>query len=112
MNTIFTRARLNEVFYRIGKFDNDTKGKFIHAPLDVLILDGVMYLNTRCFKAGGGLLEVAPWVSQTGVIDEEFMSARDIFPTELNPIVIGQHELGNWKERGTDWTGVHQLGFI
>jgi len=112
MSTIFTRGRLNEVFFRLGKFDNDTKGKFIHAPLDMLTLDGEMFLNTRTFKAGGGLLEIAPWVSQNAVVDEEWKSARDVFPTELNPIVIGEHELGNWEERGNDWTGMHQLGYI
>jgi hypothetical protein len=112
MSTIFQRARVNEVYFAIGKFDGDTKRKFIHAPVDMLTLDGVMYLNTRPFKAGGGLLEVAPWVSQNEGPDEDWMSARDFFCTELNPIVMGEHELGNWQERGTDWTGLHKLGFI
>jgi hypothetical protein len=112
MSTIFQRARVNEVFFAIGKFDGDTKRKFIHAPLDMLILDGEMFLNTRCCKATNGLNAIVPYVSTTDVIDEDWMSARDFFCTELNPVVMGEHEFGNWQERGTDWTGVHKLGFI
>lgn len=112
MSTIFTRGRVNEIFFRLGKFDNDTKGKFVHAPLDIIELDGETFLNTRCFKAGGGLLEAGPWVSKTDIIDEEWKTARDFFCTELNPVVIGEYELGNWAERGDCWLGVHKLGFI
>lgn len=112
MSTIFTRGKVNEIFFKLGKFDGDTKGKFIHAPLDRLELDGDTFLNTRCFKAGGGLSEIAPWVSQNDDVNEEWKSARDLFSCELNPVVIGDYELGNWQEQGDSWIGVHKLGFI
>jgi len=109
--SIFTRARTNEVFFAIGKFADDTKRKFIHAPFDLVTLDGALYVNTRCCKAANGLVNTVPWVSQN-LVDEEWMSARDFFPVELNPVVLGAHEPGNWRERGEDWTGVHQIGFV
>ncbi|MHB8123105.1 MAG: hypothetical protein ACYDG4_13225 [Desulfuromonadaceae bacterium] len=113
MSTIFARARVNEIFYPVGKFENDTKRKFIHAPLDVLILDGEMYLKTRGMtEAAGSLPALAPTISQTDSIDEDLKSVSDGFFTELNPIVMGEHEFGNWQEHGNDWTGLHKLGFI
>ena len=112
MATIFTTGQVNEVFFRIGKFDTG-KGKFIHAPFDLLTLSGVLYLNTRAFgQAAGSLPALTAEVGQSVTVDEEFMSSRDIFPTELNPVVLGEHEMGDFAGRGQDWVGMHKLGFI
>jgi hypothetical protein len=113
MSTIFTRGRINEIFFAIGKFDAEKVRKFVHAPVDMLILDGAMYLRTRpVLDTGHSLAALTPEVGQAVNVDEEFASCRDVWPLELQPITIGQHQLGNWAERGTDWTGVHRFGFI
>lgn len=113
MSTIFTRGRINEIFFSIGRFDTEKVRKFVHAPVDLLLLDGEMYLRTRSIlETGCSLPALTAQVGQAATVDEEFFSARDTWPLELQPLTMGEHELGNWAERGTDWTGVHKFGFI
>lgn len=110
---LFTQARKNEVFFKLGKFGDGTlTHKHVHAPFDLLHYGGGLYVVTRSIPdTGCSLSALTPFVGQN-LVDEEWYTARDMFPTELNPVVMGEHEMGNWAERGNDWTGLQKFGFI
>lgn len=113
-NTIFTRGKLNEVFFKYGVWSNISKRhRFVHAPFDRVEIDGEVYLNTRCMKAANGLTAVVPYISTVDAGDnEDCICSRDMFFTELNPITMEEHQMGDWAGRGEDWIGMHKLGFI
>lgn len=111
-NTIFTRGKVNEVYYAVGKFQDDLgKRKFIHAPFDRLALDGAQYVMPRNSAEADGR-QPAPRCSQVSVLDDEDNINREMFYLELNPIVRGAHEFGAHVAHPDDWVGVHRLDFI
>lgn len=113
-NNVLTRGKLNEVFFRFGVWGNESKRhRFVHAPFDRVEIDGEAYLNTRSLAAANGGADIIPHIATVSVTDDEdSVSARDLFFTELNPLTMEDHQMGNWRDHGEDWTGMHQLGFI
>lgn len=113
-NTIFTRGKLNEVFFKYGVWSNQNKRhRFVHAPFDRVEIDGAMFLNTRYIAAGSGLNVAIPEIATVDAENgEDIVSSRDLFFTELNPITMEAQQMGDFAGRGEDWTGVHQFNFI
>ena len=113
--SVFTESKLNEVFYRVAKFPNDSKHAFIHAPFDVLSILGSTYIMPRTFAGacGAGGTAKAFWLNND-VIDSQENKAdgRDLWYTELNPLVIEEHQLGDYQGHAEDWTGFFALGLI
>lgn len=113
-DTIFTRGKLNEVFFKYGVWSNISKRhRFVHAPFDRVEIDGKCYITTRCVKAANGLNAAIPFIATIDAGDnEDAVSARDFWFTELNPITMEESQMGDWVGRGEDWVGVHQFRFI
>jgi hypothetical protein len=114
-NTIFTRGKLNEVFFKYGVWSNQNKRhRFVHAPFDRVEIDGETYLNTRSIAAANGSSgALIPYIATVDAGDnEDCVSERDFFFTELNPVTMEECQMGDWVGRGEDWVGVHQFRFI
>jgi hypothetical protein len=114
--SIFTESKLNEVFYRAARFPGESKHAFIHAPFDRVTILGQTYCQPRTFAGANGAsgnMASAYWMN-TGVIDNQESKAdgRDLWYTELNPIVMEEHELGAFDSRPNDWTGCFSLNLI
>ena len=113
-NTIFTRGKLNEVFFKYGVWSNiSNRHRFVHAPFDRVEIDGVVYLNTRSEKAANGFTAAIPEIATVDAGEnEDCVSARDMFFTELNPVTMEEHQMGDWQGHPEDWTGMHKIGLI
>ena len=114
MDNIFTRGKLNEVFFKYGVWSNiSNRHRFVHAPFDRVEIDGVTYINTRGSQPTNGDVALIPYIATVDAgTAEDAISARDMFFTELNPITMEEHQMGAWQSRGEDWVGMFRLGFI
>lgn len=113
INSIFTRGRAREVYYRYGKFTGTNVSKFVHAPFNRVVLDGSEYCVTTNRSGNSVSLTILPWIA---TVDdgqgEENIPGHDFFYSELAPIPIEESDLGNYEKRGDDWTGLFRLGLI
>lgn len=114
--SIFTESKLNEVFLRVAKFPNETKHAFIHAPFDRVQILGETYTQPRsCSIPGGGTSTISNsyWLNNDAIDQQENKAdGRDLWYTELNPIVLDGHELGGFDARPGDWVGCFAMDLI
>ncbi len=114
--SIFTEAKLNEVFLRVARFPNESKHAFIHAPFDRVQILGQYFCQPRSCGIPSGGANVASqsfWLNNDSFDrQEDKADGRDLWYTELNPIVLDGHELGGFDARPDDWVGCFAMDLI
>mgnify|MGYP003394559197 CR=1 FL=1 len=113
MPDIFQRAMAQRVRYPMGVFDHARgQKKTIMAPFRLLKLDDGLYFMPVDAPAFGGSSNTLQGVIGSDTVDEAFYLGRESFYYEETCIVIGEHELGDWKGTPDSWKGMHQLGML
>lgn len=111
--SIFSTSKLREVFFNYGKFDNDNVKAFIHAPFDTVQISGELYCIPRDSNApnvsSGG---VAAMLNANALAGDEFCDRDGFFYSELQPVVMGEHEMGDYQGSANDWKGCFKLGYV
>jgi len=111
--SIWTTSKQNEVYIKVNKFDNSNTHAFCHAAFDLATIDGHQYIMPRSYSgAQGGVLSVLHINGTSTIEDFENKGDRYMFYIELNPVVISEGQLGDYKGHDEDWTGTFQLGLI
>jgi hypothetical protein len=119
MADIFQRAKMEEVRYSFGTFDLARKSpKTVPAPFDILYLDdGLYFLPADAPAVGGPPVSSSICYPLSGTVgtdtqDEAFYQGRGGFFLTEKLIIMGEHEMGDWKGSPDTWKGMHQLGML
>ena len=104
-SSVFFRAEIWPVFYLHGKSENGGNPTVVRAPIEFLMLDGKMYVNT----VGSGFPTAA--VAANEKFDEELK-----WRSALGPICLGKMQVLDASRFGNPQNdtilGVHKFGFV
>jgi hypothetical protein len=111
--SIFTTSKRNEVYIKVNKFDEENTHAFCHAAFDQVTINGHTCTMPRSYSgAQGGVQSILHINTVNTIEDFENKGDRGMFYIELNPIVISEGQLGDYKGQFDNWTGCFQLGLI
>ena len=102
------QGEITEVYYPFGKFTNDQRNKFVKAPFDIIRIGTEEYVQP--LPVGGNTSELSGAFNNDNFRTEQYMGRRDFGFVNLNPLIIGEHEMGG-SDR-TVWKGCHSFDFI
>ena len=101
MAKLFTNSFVRPVYYEMGQVDGQQT--YRRAPFDLLFINGQMHIQPRSIMSS----ELALTALAT-VFDDELKSWRegDFGRETLQPIIIGEHEMGDGSDT---WKGLHSI---
>jgi hypothetical protein len=108
----FFDAKLEKVYWLIKKSPYRAGGQFLKAPFDRLMLEGIPYIMpVSCYARGG-----TGGTGLSGIFSfdegDEFSLGQQFLYDSLENIVMGSHEMGDWKGNKDNWLQVHKFGLI
>lgn len=106
-STLIENGEITEVYYAFGRFNNDQRKKYLKAPFDLVRIGSEEYVQP--LPIGGNAAELVGVTNSDTLGIEQYMGRRDFGFVNLNPQVIGEHEMG---DRSDTWKGLNQFGFI
>lgn len=106
-SALLEQGEITEVYYSFGTFKNDNRLKFVKAPFDILSMGGEQYVQPLAL--GGSAAELNGLFNSNTIAAEQYMGRRDFGFVNLNPIVVGEHEMGTGQD---NWKGLHFFDLI
>lgn len=107
-STLLEQGEITEVYYPFGNFNNDQRKKFIKAPFDIVRIGTEEYIQP--LPVGASASDLSGAFNSNTVGTEQYMGRRDFGFVNLNPLVIGEHEIGG-SDTST-WKGCHFFDLI
>ncbi len=103
-STLLESGEITEVYYRFGTYQdgNSGKPKFIKAPFDLVKMGTDEYVQPM--PIGGHPVDYATIFSGTLTATEYYMARRDFGFVNGNPVMVGEHEMGDTSD---GWKGLH-----
>ena len=107
-STLLQNGEITEVYYPFGTFNNDQRKKFVKAPFDLVKIGTEEYVMP--LAVGGNTAELSGAFNSNTVDTEQYMGRRDFGFPNLSPVVVGEHEMGGF--RNDTWKGCHSFDLI
>ena len=106
MAQTYSYSKIKPVYYPVGKFTNDQRPRFLKAPFDVVVINGVSFIQPLSIGSGPGAV-----ASQSGNGDaEQARLVRQLFYTDCgDPVYLEEHEMGDGT---SSWKGLHKFGLV
>ncbi|MDD5189451.1 MAG: hypothetical protein PHE50_00230 [Dehalococcoidales bacterium] len=107
-SSLIDNAEITEVYYKVGKFSNDNRDKFVKAPFDMVRMNGAF--GVQPLAVGGTATDLNTMISADPTTDEYNLGRRDFGYVNLTPYVTGEQEWGDFTR--DDIRGVHKFSII
>lgn len=108
----FWKGRLERVYWVKGKFADQPDRRFIKAPVDLLKLDGEMYVVPASASIGGAGKGEHNGITGVDEGDELNTVYSGGWYDTKNDVFLEEYQLGDWNGNNDTWMRVHQFGLV
>lgn len=110
---IFQRATRTPCYFKLGVFQNQAnKEKFVRASFDLVQLDDGLYVQPVTSAVPNGSSKVNSAVTVFAETGENFYKAQEEFFEDGTRVILGEHEMGDYKGNLSNWKECFKLGKI
>lgn len=99
-STALESGELTMVYFRIGKFPNDQRAKFVEAPFVLIKIFGEEYIMPSA--VGGNAEDLKGSFATDAVTTEQIMGRNDFGFYNCSPLICNENEWGGFQKAGPD----------